>query len=76
MGGACSIHAWTTAKPPLAAPDHITLTEAGAERSARALFTEIMTGFDAYQRALQAKAQAVVAQAASAAPARKARKKR
>jgi hypothetical protein len=76
MGGPCSIHAWTTAKPPLAAPDHVTLTEAGAARSARALFTDIMTGFDAYQRALQAKAQAVVAHAASASPAKKTRKKR
>ena len=29
MGGPCSIHAWTSAKPPLAAPDHVTITEAG-----------------------------------------------
>jgi hypothetical protein len=65
MGGPCSIHAWTTFKPPLAAPDHITLTEAGDERSARALFAELMAGFDAYQRALAAKAQAIVASAAS-----------
>jgi len=51
MGGPCSIHAWTSVKPPLAAPDHVTLTEAGDERSARALFAELMAGFDAYQRA-------------------------
>jgi hypothetical protein len=61
MGGPCSIHAWTTAKPPLAAPDHITLTEAGSERSARALFTDIMSGYDAYQRELQAKAKVAAA---------------
>jgi hypothetical protein len=51
MGGPCSVHAWTTLNPPLAAPDHVTLTEAGDERSARALFAELMAGFDAYQRA-------------------------
>src|SRR5690606_19203256 len=42
MGGACSIHAWVHAKPPLAAPDHVMLTARGAERSARALFIELM----------------------------------
>ncbi|MGA9763178.1 MAG: hypothetical protein WBQ49_00665, partial [Rhodomicrobium sp.] len=41
----------------------ITLTEAGDDRSARALFAEIMAGYDAYQRGLQAKAQALVAAA-------------
>ena len=51
MGGPCSIHAWTSVKPPLAAPDHVTLTEAGEERSARALFAELMAGFETYQRA-------------------------
>lgn len=50
MGGPCSIHAWTSLKPPLAAPDHVTLTEAGDERSARALFAELMAGFESYQR--------------------------
>jgi hypothetical protein len=63
MGGPCSIHAWTIAKPALAAPDHLTLTQAGSERSARALYTEIMTGYDAYQREMQAKAQVALAQA-------------
>ena len=61
MGGPCSIHAWASATPPLAEPDHITLTEAGDGRSARALFAELMAGYDGYQRALQAKAQAVAA---------------
>ena len=59
MGGACSIHAWASATPPLAEPDHITLTEAGDGRSARALFAELMARYDAYQRALLAKAQAI-----------------
>lgn len=64
MGGPCSIHAWASATPPLAEPDHITLSEAGDGRSARALFAEIMAGYDAYQRAIQAKAQALAAAAA------------
>ena len=50
MGGPCSIHAWTSLKPPLAALDHVTLTEAGEERSAHALFAELMGGFESYQR--------------------------
>jgi hypothetical protein len=61
MGGPCSIHAWTTSKPPLAALDHTTLTEAGEDKGARALFTELMAGFDAYQRAQLAKAQTAAA---------------
>ncbi len=66
MGGACSIHAWTALRPPLAAPDHVTLTEAGAERSARALFAEMMAGFEAYQRTLVPKAPPAAAAAAPA----------
>jgi hypothetical protein len=78
MGGLCSIHAWTTFKPPLAAPDHVTLTEAGDERSARALFAELMAGFESYQRAAAAKGQAVSAAAATPAlqPAKVGAKKR
>ena len=64
MGGPCSIHAWTSLKPPLAALDHVTLTEAGDERSARALFAELMAGFESYQ--LKAKARASVASAFTA----------
>lgn len=78
MGGHCSIHAWTTMNPPLAAPDHMTLTEAGNARSARALFAELMAGFDGYQRMALAKT-AVVPQAAAlitAAPPKTAGKKR
>jgi hypothetical protein len=68
MGGACSIHAWGSFTPPLAAPDHTTLTEAGDDRSARALFAELAAGYDAYQRALQAKAQALVSSPETKAP--------
>jgi len=78
MGGHCSIHAWTTVNPPLAAPDHFTLTEAGNLRSARALFAELMAGFDGYQRLAAAKA-APAPQAATlviAAPPKAAAKKR
>ncbi len=63
MGGSCAIHAWTSFTPPLAAPDHVTLTEAGDDRSARGIFAELMAGYDAYQRALQARAQAMLASA-------------
>ncbi len=63
MGGPCAIHAWASSTPPLAEPDHITLTEAGDGRSARALFAELMAGYDSYQRALQAKAQTLAAMA-------------
>src|SRR5208283_1444533 len=68
MGGPCSIHAWASSTPPLAEPDHITLTEAGDDRSARALFAEIMAGYDSYQRSLQAKAQALTAMAETKTP--------
>jgi hypothetical protein len=67
MGGACSIHAWATSTPPLAERDHITLTKAGDKRSARALFAELMAGYNTYQRDLRAKAQTI---AAAAKPAR------
>ncbi|MBT3069514.1 hypothetical protein KKP04_01340 [Rhodomicrobium sp. Az07] len=78
MGGHCSIHAWTTVKPPLAAPDHLTLTEAGNARSARALFAELMAGFDVYQRVAAAKPVVVPKAAAlkSAAPPKRAGRKR
>ncbi len=68
MGGSCSVHAWTASKPPLAAPDHMTLTEAGNDRSARALFAELMAGFESHQRAWSAKAQAAAASAPAMQP--------
>ena len=63
MGGSCSVHAWAMAVPPFAEPDHITLTEAGDNRSARALFTEIMAGYEAYQHPFQPRVVAAVAPA-------------
>lgn len=76
MGGTCSIHAWASATPRLAERDHITLTKAGDRRSARALFTELMAGYDAYRRELKAKAQKIAAAAKPARKHRRARKKR
>ena len=54
MGGTCGIHAWVHSEPPLAANDHIHLTEEGSKRSARLLFRELMTGYDAYDRPVAA----------------------
>jgi hypothetical protein len=54
MGGTCGVHAWVHADPPLAAADHIHLTEEGSKRSARLLFRELMIGYDAYDRAATA----------------------
>ncbi|MBX2804657.1 MAG: hypothetical protein KTR19_01685 [Hyphomicrobiales bacterium] len=54
MGGACGIHAWVQNKPALAAKDHIHLTEEGSQRSARILFREIMTAYDARARTASA----------------------
>ncbi len=54
MGGACGIHAWVQNKPPLAAKDHIHLTEEGSQRSARLLFREIMTAYDSEDRTASA----------------------
>lgn len=50
MGGPCGIHEWATANPPLAASDHVHLRSAGAKRSAQALFSEIMKGYEAHVR--------------------------
>jgi hypothetical protein len=73
MGGPCSIHAWVHATPPLAAPDHMTLTPAGAERAARALFIELMNGYEAF-RQTQPAPLAKAAPGAGAKPARAAQK--
>ena len=45
MGGPCGMHAWAHAKPELALPDHATLTDEGYQRSARALFGELLQGY-------------------------------
>ena len=54
MGGTCGVHAWVHSDPPLAANDHIHLTEEGSKRSARLLFRELMTSYDAFDRAAAA----------------------
>jgi hypothetical protein len=51
MGGSCGIHAWVHSNPPLAANDHIHLTDEGSVRSARLLFRELMASYDAAGRA-------------------------
>ncbi|MEJ2124423.1 MAG: SGNH/GDSL hydrolase family protein [Alphaproteobacteria bacterium] len=48
MGGTCGIHAWVHSDPPLAAADHVHLTEAGSKRSARILFRELITAFEGF----------------------------
>lgn len=53
MGGPCSIHAWLHAAPPLASADHIHLTAEGSKRSARALFLELMSAYDSFERTAQ-----------------------
>ncbi len=50
MGGPCGIHAWVYSDPPLAAKDHVHLTEEGSKRSARLLFQELMSDYDAVGR--------------------------
>ncbi len=55
MGGPCGIHAWVHSNPPLAAKDHIHLTEEGSQRSARLLFREIMSAYDKQNRTASAK---------------------
>ncbi len=50
MGGACGIHAWVHSKPPLAAKDHVHLTEEGSQRSARLLFRQVISAYDAQER--------------------------
>lgn len=49
MGGACSIHAWVHARPPLATADHRHFTERGARESARALFQDVMRAYQSYR---------------------------
>lgn len=55
MGGSCGIHAWVHSKPPLATNDHIHLTEEGSKRSARMLFRELMSAYDAFSRTASAR---------------------
>ncbi len=49
MGGPCGIHAWVHNTPKLASDDHKNLTAAGTKESASRLYSELMSGFDAYR---------------------------
>lgn len=51
MGGPCGIHAWVHTDPPLAAANHIYLTDEGSKRAAKVLFRELMAAFDSFERA-------------------------
>lgn len=53
MGGPCGIHGWVHTNPPLAAPNHVHLTEAGAEVSANAFLNDLLTGYAALRTAEQ-----------------------
>lgn len=53
MGGSCGIHAWVHRNPPLAAPNHRSLTDSGAKQSALALFQNLMGGYANYRRLAQ-----------------------
>lgn len=50
MGGACGIHMWAHAKPELALPDHLHLSDEGYQRSAKALFSELIQGYSAQRQ--------------------------
>lgn len=46
MGGACGIHDWAKAAPPLAWPDHVHLKPEGAHRAGEALLAALMQPFE------------------------------
>lgn len=48
MGGACMMHRWVDAEPPLAMPDHVHLKADGYRLGAQQLFAELMAEFDRY----------------------------
>ena len=48
MGGACAMDQWVTADPPLARGDHVHMTLAGYDRTADALFRDLMEAFMAH----------------------------
>jgi len=49
MGGACGLHDWAAADPPLAWPDHVHPTPAGYALSADALFDDLMAAYAAWR---------------------------
>lgn len=54
MGGACSMHRWVEADPPLAMPDHVHLKADGYRLGAQQLFAELMAQYDRYRSLVQA----------------------
>ncbi|MCG8558383.1 MAG: GDSL-type esterase/lipase family protein [Hyphomicrobiales bacterium] len=50
MGGACGVHDWATAEPALVMADHVHMTAEGSQRTARALYDELMAGFAAHRK--------------------------
>ena len=51
MGGACAIHDWRLAEPPLARPDHVHLTAEGYAAAAAALLAALDGAFVAWGKA-------------------------
>jgi lysophospholipase L1-like esterase len=51
MGGACAMDRWVTSDPPLARGDHVHMTLAGYDRTADALFHDLMEAYAAHREA-------------------------
>ncbi|MGI9379322.1 MAG: hypothetical protein ACR2OW_06680 [Methyloligellaceae bacterium] len=58
MQGNCGIHQWVHNAPAMALPDHVRLTENGIQYSARALFTDIVSGYTNFLKLAQNSATA------------------
>jgi lysophospholipase L1-like esterase len=54
MDGACGLHAWAAAEPPLAFPDHVHLKPEGYRLSADALFDALMAEYARYRASAEA----------------------
>jgi hypothetical protein len=62
MDGECGLHAWATADPPLAFPDHVHLKPEGYRISADALFDALMADYARYRAEADAGVAAVPVQ--------------
>ena len=62
MNGACGVHEWAAADPPLAFPDHVHLKPEGYVRSADALFDALMADYARFRSAADAGFAAVPVQ--------------
>ena len=49
MGGACAMHRWVEAEPPLGMGDHVHLKADGYRMGAQQLFAELMAQYDRYR---------------------------